>query len=387
VSDQLGPFEEWALPLSVFTAVLPLVPFGKRPLLDGGHSVATQDREVIKHWGRRFPNANIGWRTGFGLVCIDVDIRNGGHETLQTFEATCGVLPETLKVRTPGGLHYWFSGDALTAHPSGGIDVLGAGSYAVAPYSVRHDGQYQLISALRQPAPLPPELLPWLLAAHPSRTLMASMVQVEQVPSRLPGERRALPVRTEHLLKRRKQAADRFDRDADVLSVMLSMARARRSFSEASAALLNPAHGLSEKLQIKGDHGALRELERTWVKAVSLVRLAEEAERTAIRAVDSMTLPLRADGSSRAVLRWAISEAASHPGRSSLRVESRHVCFTIPATVRTVGAATGLSKSAVGRATKRLERLGVLTVAVAPDRTMRSPSTWSLRLPDPKWDT
>ena len=68
-------------------AVFPLPPrskepFDKKDLHDsqgrGGFYVATTSPEIIRQWWARWPKANIGVATeASGLVCVDVDVKDG----------------------------------------------------------------------------------------------------------------------------------------------------------------------------------------------------------------------------------------------------------------------------------------------------------------------
>ena len=118
---------------------------GKHPRIKGGVHSATTDKEQIKQWWLKWPDANIGLATGSKIVVLDIDPRNGGLESLKQLEIDLGPLPGTVKVKTGGGgYHYYFAPPAfpLKSDTSGklllpGVDVLGHGSIAIAPTS-RH---------------------------------------------------------------------------------------------------------------------------------------------------------------------------------------------------------------------------------------------------------
>ena len=118
---------------------------GKHPRTRRGFHDASVDPEVVRRWWRRWPQANVGVRTGTvsGLVVVDVDPDHGGLDTIRRLHRTRG-LPRGLRVRTgSGGWHLYF------AHPGGlvpnsagtalgpGVDVRGDGGYVIAPPS-RH---------------------------------------------------------------------------------------------------------------------------------------------------------------------------------------------------------------------------------------------------------
>ncbi len=114
---------------------------GKHPRLVNGLNGASIDRAAIEQWWNRWPDANIGIRTGeaSGLVVVDIDRRSGGDRTLSQLVDQHDKLPSTLAVRTGDGVHLYF------AHPGWpvrndagrrlgpGIDVRGEGGYVLAP--------------------------------------------------------------------------------------------------------------------------------------------------------------------------------------------------------------------------------------------------------------
>ncbi|MCH8252726.1 MAG: bifunctional DNA primase/polymerase, partial [Planctomycetes bacterium] len=86
--------------------VLPLRPKDKRPLI-GGHGVkdATSIVGAVAGQWAITPDANVALATGTpsGFFVVDVDVRNGGKETLDAILAEHGDLPDTLFARTGGG--------------------------------------------------------------------------------------------------------------------------------------------------------------------------------------------------------------------------------------------------------------------------------------------
>jgi hypothetical protein len=106
---------------------------------------ATTDERTIRTWFARWPNANVGVRTGkvAGFVVLDVDPRHGGDDTLRDLERRHGALPDTPETVTGGGgRHLLFAhpgGDLLLRSGAGrlgdGLDLLADGGYIVAPPS------------------------------------------------------------------------------------------------------------------------------------------------------------------------------------------------------------------------------------------------------------
>ena len=82
---------------------------GKHPMIVGWLERATADPRQISQWWRRWPGANVGVRTGHGLVVIDIDPRNGGSRSFEFLEDELGPLPSTVSVLTgSGGKHLYF---------------------------------------------------------------------------------------------------------------------------------------------------------------------------------------------------------------------------------------------------------------------------------------
>lgn len=123
-------------------AIVPLQPGKKIPAVrwkDIGSGVRVQDfadteaRAILT-----------GTRSG-GIVVLDIDVRNGGLESLERLENEIGILPDTLTVRSPtGGLHIYIrSLDIPRKTVAGvfpGVDVRGEGGIAVVPGSVHAKG-------------------------------------------------------------------------------------------------------------------------------------------------------------------------------------------------------------------------------------------------------
>jgi hypothetical protein len=161
----------------------------KRPdrlLAPEGFKGATRDPEVIAGWFDVKPNANIGIACGveYGLVAIDVDVKNGarGMETLRDLELG---LP-TLIANTPsGGLHIYFKhpGVPLVAKLDG-IDIKGAdgGGYVLAPPSTLPTGAYRWRDDEMPVADMPPDLLQVLTASKPQKAAPSGPVASIKVP-------------------------------------------------------------------------------------------------------------------------------------------------------------------------------------------------------------
>jgi hypothetical protein len=121
---------------------------GKHPRTYNGLLAATTNVRAIEEWWTRWPDANVGVRTGAisGLLVLDIDPRQGGDDALHELEQEHGTLPVTASVKTPGGgQHYHFT------HPGGevrgsagevgpGIDIRADGGYVLVPPSVGASG-------------------------------------------------------------------------------------------------------------------------------------------------------------------------------------------------------------------------------------------------------
>ncbi len=118
--------------------VLPLR--GKIPRLRNGLHGASIDSHAIRNWYTMWPDADLGVRTGNGLVVLDID-GDVGADSLHTLERQHGALPRTVSVRTgSGGAHYYLTTTLPVANSAGklgpGLDIRGDGGYVVAPPSV-----------------------------------------------------------------------------------------------------------------------------------------------------------------------------------------------------------------------------------------------------------
>ena len=133
--------------------VFPCEPGAKRPLTRNGHWDASTDPRVIERWWKRWPSANVGVPTGrkSGVVVLDVDLDDGGLESLAKLELAGAPAPKTARARTGGGgIHIFFRhpteaeirNSARLLGP--GLDVRGEGGYVVVPPS-RTQGTYEWV--------------------------------------------------------------------------------------------------------------------------------------------------------------------------------------------------------------------------------------------------
>jgi hypothetical protein len=124
--------------------VFPIGFGGKFPLKGShGHHDATRDPETIRELFAQRPKLNIGVACAMsGIVVVDVDVRNGGDETLVELEKKHGPLPETPRVLSganDGSQHFYLravEGARYGTSLGPGVDIKWNG-YTVLPPSVR----------------------------------------------------------------------------------------------------------------------------------------------------------------------------------------------------------------------------------------------------------
>ena len=163
-----------ALELAARWPVLPLN--GKVPLTAHGLKDATTDPITVRRWFTRiWPAANVGVRTGDGLLVVDVD-GDTGADTMHRLQRQHAELPRTVSVCTGGGgTHYYFACNAPVPNSAGklgaGVDIRCTGGYVVAPRSVHPTTgalyEWDVAPDEMALAPAPPWLLS-LLSSGPS---------------------------------------------------------------------------------------------------------------------------------------------------------------------------------------------------------------------------
>ncbi len=146
---------------------------GKHPRKKNGVKEATTDEIQIRKWWSQYKDANIGIAAGpgSGILCLDIDPRNGGGEALKEIIKTYGALPATFEVATGGGgrhLFFQFPAEAAirnsTEKLGRGLDVKAGNGFVVAAPSLHRSGQRYSIKSNQKPAPLPNWLLDLLTA-------------------------------------------------------------------------------------------------------------------------------------------------------------------------------------------------------------------------------
>jgi hypothetical protein len=125
--------------------VFPVKPRGKVPLVVHGLHDACTDPGRIDAWWSRWPDANIGVRTGDVFDALDVDGDEGIDELARLVGGgDDGELPPGPAVLTPGGgVHVYVAptGTGNRARFAPGLDWRGTGGYVVAPPSTGANGR------------------------------------------------------------------------------------------------------------------------------------------------------------------------------------------------------------------------------------------------------
>lgn len=165
---------------------------GKHPLTRDGLKDASTDPAIITAWFRRWPDANIGIRTGAvsRLFVLDVDHKSGGLLTLSDLEDQHGRLPGLCAQTGGGGFHYLFrySGPECRSKTNvyKGIDTRGDGGYIlVEPSTHVSGGTYQWLDDDPLDGATVPEMPDWLRATLQTPNRPAAM-KTQQPEKALP---------------------------------------------------------------------------------------------------------------------------------------------------------------------------------------------------------
>lgn len=188
-------------------SVLPLE--GKIPRNRNGLTSASTNVGQLGDWWRRWPDANVGIRTGAesGLVVLDVDPRHGGLLSLEKLKRQHGSLAPVPQVLTgSGGQHLYFAHPGVEVRNSAGkvgdgLDIRGDGGYVVAPPSIHESGnpyKWLRVDGL-EAAPS------WLLEASASTNGNTAANIPDVIPE---GQRRAAMLTVAGKLKRAGLSGD-----------------------------------------------------------------------------------------------------------------------------------------------------------------------------------
>lgn len=155
--------------------VMPCVPNGKSPKLEGWKDAATRNPAMVNTWWDNSPNFNIGLPMGsyagiYFILAVDIDNKTDerkGDKSVEDLAKQGKDLPLTLTTLTPsGGKHLFYKtsrkfGNRVAMYP--GIDIRGEGGFVVGPGSVVDGKTYRT-----EVAPIAdcPEWLERELTAH-----------------------------------------------------------------------------------------------------------------------------------------------------------------------------------------------------------------------------
>ena len=128
---------------------------GKHPRLQHGLRESSTSPALIRAWWRRWPDANIGLKTGTVLDVCDIDTNDGLAAILDILRV---IRPAGPLVRSGHGWHLWFAASDLPSRVGllPGVDWRGRGGYVVAPPSRHTSGRRYVF---QQPWTSPPALL------------------------------------------------------------------------------------------------------------------------------------------------------------------------------------------------------------------------------------
>jgi len=110
--------------------IFPVRQKGKTPMIKDWPNLATTDEKQVTAWWTQWPQANIGIATGknSNLVVLDVDLKPGGKESLQTLETpirrpaierTMNLSPEEIRRLVPVEKAYGALGGMLDSKGRG----------------------------------------------------------------------------------------------------------------------------------------------------------------------------------------------------------------------------------------------------------------------------
>jgi hypothetical protein len=143
--------------------VLPCAPREKYPVCTHGLHDASCDDDLVRWWWRRWPEANIGIRTGDPIDVIDVDSPEG--MSALTDAASVHRLGWGPVSSTGRGWHYWIAGEDRRSRIGflPGVDLKATGGYVIAPPSIHPTGRQYRWLPRHGPDDVVPETAPdWL---------------------------------------------------------------------------------------------------------------------------------------------------------------------------------------------------------------------------------
>lgn len=165
---------------------------GKHPRITGWEEAASSDPGAVRGWWRRWPDANVGIKTGpgSGIVVVDVDPGRGGEETWRDLRAQYGPIPDSWVCLTGGGgQHYYYrhpGGEIHDCALGSGVELRADGGQVVGPGSLHRSGQRYLWEASSAPESVALASLPAPLveALRPRTTTSCAAGHVPIDPNR-----------------------------------------------------------------------------------------------------------------------------------------------------------------------------------------------------------
>ena len=134
---------------------------GKHPKVQRGIHSATTDLDTIRRWNWQDANLAVAAGQASAHIVLDVDLRNGGLDSLAALQEQFGRLPPAPKVITGDGWHLLFRYPAgmrlATRRLADGVDLLADGTCHIVPPSTHYSGRRYLWDP-----PLPDGQLPAL---------------------------------------------------------------------------------------------------------------------------------------------------------------------------------------------------------------------------------
>ena len=153
IDEKLSRLLPW---LEAGCHVLPLLPNTKRPVLAGGYKSASNDRNQVRAWLERWPNANWGVACeASNIFVVDCDYHEvpelSGLDQLGMLSMQYSSIPETYWQVTPsGGVHFFFRCDytndplpSTVQRLAARVDTRGVGGYVAIPPSVIDGDTYE----------------------------------------------------------------------------------------------------------------------------------------------------------------------------------------------------------------------------------------------------
>jgi hypothetical protein len=251
----------------------------KAPTSSGWQAQATDDATAVEAWPAPFNYFEIIPRS---VLVLDIDGLEAGNQ----FQREHGELPETWSKITPGlkrgqvGLHLYYRVPADVppgARHFPGVDIFTQGGWVVGAGSAQH---YEGRRAVYRWAPgHAPDEIP--LADAPEW-----LVELARAPAPAQKEKRerggldALRV-SDEIKALIRSGKPKGERSEALFAAMRAMVNAGHADGEIVAALMNPAHGLSEKPREKGEAWLHAEIKRAREKPDRARPIPPEIERLA----------------------------------------------------------------------------------------------------------